>query len=313
MSDSHAHAIPATTNTRALRLALALTAGFMLVEVVGGVLAGSLALISDAAHMLTDVMALAIALVAIHIGRRRSDARRTFGYQRLEILAAAFNAAMLFVVAAYILYEAYRRLRTPSEVHSTAMLIIAAVGLVVNVISMRLLNAGKDGSLNVKGAYLEVWSDLLGSIGVIVGALTIRLTGRAWVDSIIAVAIGLWVLPRTWLLLKESLNVLLEGVPQGMDPQAVERTIRAVPGVRGLHDLHVWSITTGKTSLTAHLSVDPRADCGALIGLVSTRLEEAHHIEHVTLQCEAGPCPNASGGFHGDAPLAPVPDANRTA
>lgn len=313
MSDTHAHAIPATTNTRALGLALALTAGFMLVEFVGGVLAGSLALISDAAHMLTDVMALAIALAAIRIGRRRSDARRTFGYQRLEILAATFNAGMLFAVAAYILYEAYLRLRAPPGVHSTVMLVIAALGLVVNVISMRLLNAGKDGSLNVKGAYLEVWSDLLGSIGVIVAALTIRLTGWAWIDSVVAVAIGLWVLPRTWLLLKESLNVLLEGVPQGMDLQAVERTIRAVPGVWDLHDLHVWSITTGKTSLTAHLSVDPTADCGALIGLVSTRLEENHHIEHVTLQCEAGPCPNASGHFHGDTPLPPVPDANRTA
>lgn len=191
MSDAHSHAIPETTNTRALGLALALTADFMLVEFVGGVLARSLALISDAAHMLTDVMALAIALVAIHIGRRRSDERRTFGYQRLEILAATFNASMLFAVAAYILYEAYMRLRTSPEVHSRVMLVIAALGLVVNVISMRLLNAGKDGSLNVKGAYLEVWSDLLGSIGVIVGALTIRLTGWAWVDSVVAVAIGL--------------------------------------------------------------------------------------------------------------------------
>ena len=303
MSESHTHAIPATTNTRALGFALVLTGGFMLVEFVGGVLAGSLALISDAAHMLTDVMALAIALAAIRIGRRGSDTRRTFGYQRLEILAAAFNAGMLFAVAVYILYEAYQRLHAPAEVHSTAMLVIATLGLLVNVLSMRLLNTGKDASLNVKGAYLEVWSDLLGSIGVIVAALTIRLTGWAWVDSAIAVAIGLWVLPRTWLLLKESLNILLEGVPEGLDLQAVESTIRAVAGVRGLHDLHVWSITTGKTSLTAHLSVDPSADCELLIARVSTQLEERHRIEHVTLQCEVGPCPNASGELHGDSRL----------
>ncbi len=300
----HSHAIPATTNVRALRLALVLTGAFMLVELSGGIWAGSLALISDAAHMLTDVAALAIALVAIHVGQRRADSRRTYGYQRIEILAAAFNASLLFLVAGYILYEAYRRLREPAEVHSTAMLLIAGLGLVVNITSMRVLSAGKEASLNVKGAYLEVWSDMLGSVGVIVAAIVIRFSGWTWVDSVVAVAIGLWVLPRTWTLLRESLNVLLEGVPAGLDLVAVEQTIRGVPGVLDLHDLHVWSITTDKTNLTVHLCIDPTANASSVIRSVSAGLYETYHIEHTTIQCEVGPCPNATAAVHGltDAP-----------
>ena len=200
-----------------MRTALGLTFGFLLAEVIGGVVTGSLALISDAAHMFTDAAALAIALAAIRIARRPADVRRTYGYHRFEILAAAFNALLLFAVALYILFEAYQRFRNPPEIQSTGMLVIASLGLVVNLISIRLLSGGKDSSLNVKGAYLEVWSDLLGSLGVIAGALVIRFTGWAWVDTLIAVAIGFWVLPRTWVLLKDSLNILLEGVPEGID------------------------------------------------------------------------------------------------
>lgn len=161
----------------------------------------------------------------------RADSKRTFGYYRFEILAAAFNATLLFVVAIYILYEAWQRLNAAPEVQSMGMLVIASLGLIVNLISMRLLNAGKDSSLNVKGAYLEVWSDMLGSIGVIAAALIIKFTGWAWVDSAVAVAIGLWVLPQTWILLKESLNILLEGVPDGIDPAAVGAAIKESPEV----------------------------------------------------------------------------------
>jgi len=217
MSASHAHGIPSTDNERALRIALALTGSFLIAEVIGGVLTGSLALISDAAHMLTDTAALAIALAAIRIARRPADRRRTYGYHRFEILAAAFNALLLFAVALYILVEAYRRFTSPPEIHSVGMLVVASIGLIVNLISIRLLSGGQSDSLNVKGAYLEVWSDLLGSIGVIVGAVVIQLTGWSWVDPLVAVAIGLWVLPRTWILLKDSLNFLLEGVPEGID------------------------------------------------------------------------------------------------
>ncbi|SUE23339.1 Cadmium, cobalt and zinc/H(+)-K(+) antiporter [Ralstonia pickettii] len=234
----HSHA---TGNERALKIALALTSTFLLAELIGGILTKSLALISDAAHMFTDAAALAIALAAIQIGKRPADKQRTFGYYRFEILAAAFNALLLFGVALYILYEAYQRLRAPAEVQSLGMLGIATIGLVVNIVSMRVLAGGREQSLNIKGAYLEVWSDLLGSIGVIFAAIVIRFTGWTWVDSAIAVLIGLWVLPRTWILLKSSINILLEGVPEDIDLPSVEQALLTIPGVRSMHDLHVWS------------------------------------------------------------------------
>ena len=215
MSSGHPHAPaqgkPGAPHQRSLWIALALTSAFMVAEVIGGVITGSLALISDAAHMFTDTAALAIALAAMQIAKRPVDPRRTFGYHRFEILAAAFNALLLFGVALYILFEAWQRFSAPPSVDSVPMLVVASVGLVVNMISMRLLASGKDGSLNVKGAYLEVWSDMLGSLGVIVGAIVIWLTGWTWVDTVIAVAIGLWVLPRTWVLLRASINILLRG------------------------------------------------------------------------------------------------------
>ena len=214
MAEAHAHDHAAGGNERSLTIALALTTTFLIVELVGGILTHSLALISDAAHMFTDTAALGIALAAIRIAKRVADKRRTFGYHRFEILAAAFNAMLLFGVAVYIVYEAYLRLKSPAEIQSTGMLAIAVVGLIVNLISMRVLAGGRDASLNVKGAYLEVWSDMLGSIGVIIGAIVIRYTGWSWVDSLVAILIGLWVLPRTWTLLKSSVNILLEGVPE---------------------------------------------------------------------------------------------------
>lgn len=225
MGAGHSHATPSNQNERPLWFALVLTTGFLIAEIVTGILTGSLALISDAAHMFTDVAALSIALVAVRISKRPADSRRTFGYYRFEILAATFNTILLFFVALYIIYEAYRRLKNPEPIESTGMLIVAVLGLCVNLISMRFLRVDKDESLNMKGAYLEVWSDMLGSIGVIAGALLIRYTGWIWVDSLIAVAIGLWVLPRTWLLLKESMNVLLEGVPKGIGLENIRQAI----------------------------------------------------------------------------------------
>ena len=297
MSASHTHALPSTENERALRFALALTGSFLVAEVIGGVLTGSLALISDAAHMLTDAAALAIALAAIRIARRPADRRRTYGYHRFEILAAAFNAMLLFAVALYILVEAYRRFTSPPEIHSVGMLVIASIGLIVNLISIRLLSRGQSDSLNVKGAYLEVWSDLLGSIGVIVGAVVIQLTGWSWVDPLVAVAIGLWVLPRTWILLKDSLNILLEGVPEGIDLGEVEQAMLAVPGVLGIHDLHVWALTTGKTSLTAHVVYDPTYSTeDALMPALQTVLANRFKVVHMTLQCETKPCAHQPQG-----------------
>ena len=290
MAASHAHAAPAQTNEGRLRAALILTSAFLVAEVVGGLVTGSLALLSDAAHMFTDTAALAIALAAMRIGKRPADARRTYGYQRFEILAAAFNALLLFGVAAYILIEAYQRFRQPAPIESVGMLIVATIGLVINLVSMRLLAAGKDKSVNIKGAYLEVWSDLLGSIGVIVAAIVIRLTGWMWVDSAIAVAIGLWVLPRTWTLLKETTNVLLEGVPAGLDLGAIEAALVEVAGARSTHDLHVWAISSGQSSLTAHIVHDGRVDPQALLDDVRGRLERDFEIHHTTLQIEREDC-----------------------
>ena len=237
--------------------------------------------------MLTDSTALAISLIAIQIAKRAADKKRTFGYARFEILAAAFNAILLFMVAVYILYEAYQRFKAPTEIQSTGMLIVAVIGLVVNLVSMRLLMSASAESLNVKGAYLEVWSDMLGSMGVIGAALIIRFTGFTWVDSIVAAAIGLWVLPRTWVLLKESMNILLQGVPDGIDIAEVEACIRAVEGVEDIHDLHIWALTSGKNVMSAHLVIlrSSRAEQD-ILAEVTRLMSEVFHISHTTLQLE---------------------------
>jgi cobalt-zinc-cadmium efflux system protein len=276
---------------RRMLYALILTATYMVAEVVGGLLTGSLALLSDAAHMLTDVAGLAIALAAMRLARRPADARRTYGYHRFEILAAAFNAVVLFGVALYILYEAYRRFTgPPPEVHSVAMLIVAAIGLAVNLVSMRLLRSGKDASLNVKGAYLEVWSDMLGSVAVMAAAGIIRLTGWWPVDPILAVLIGLWVLPRTWTLLSQSVNLLLEGVPEGVEFDRLTKELADIEGVASLHDLHVWAVTSQKNLLSVHLVL--RDDVDASWASVSRIIAEAgriageHKINHATVQVD---------------------------
>jgi cobalt-zinc-cadmium efflux system protein len=303
MAHDHAHHHPVdASNERALWIALVLTGVFLVAEVVGGILTSSLALISDAAHMFTDTAALAIALAAIRIARRAADARRTFGYYRFEILAAALNALLLFGVAVYILWEAYARLKNPPEIQTGGMLVIAVIGLCVNFAAMRLLQGGKDSSLNVKGAYLEVWSDMLASAGVIAGALLIRWTGWAWVDSAVAIAIGLWVLPRTWTLLRQTLNILLEGVPDGMALADIENAITGVRGVTEVHDLHVWSISSGKVSLTAHVvCATPEADTFALTEAIRTMLAERFDIHHSTIQLECIACEQA-GEAHGFGP-----------
>lgn len=297
MASGHSHntmlGAAGVGHERSLWIALILTTSFMVAEVIGGVLTGSLALISDAAHMFTDTAALAISLAAIQISKRSADAKRTFGYHRFEILAAAFNALLLFGVAIYILYEAWRRMSEPQAVNSVPMLVIASLGLVVNLISMKLLSSGKNASLNVKGAYLEVWSDMLGSLGVIVGAVVIWFTGWAWVDSVIAVAIGLWVLPRTWTLLRESMNVLLEGVPDGVDISEIGKSLGGIPGVDSMHELHIWSITSGKLSLTAHL-VSARGDHDLIVPEATRILAETFEIHHSTIQIERVPCTLAS-------------------
>ena len=263
----HSHVPARIRHERPLWIAFGLTLLFLLVEVVGGLLSNSLALLSDAAHMMTDVLALGIALFAVRMSRRPPDARRTYGYARMEAIGALANGGLLFVVAGFILWEALGRFREPQAVASNAMLVVASLGLLVNLVSMRLLAAGAGESLNVRGAYMEVWSDMLGSLGVIAGALLIRFTGWTVVDPVIAVLIGLWVLPRTWLLLRAAAQVLMQGVPAGLDIDEVRDAMQALPGVAAVHDLHVWALGSREPILTAHvLLADDAADVDALRG-----------------------------------------------
>lgn len=296
---THSHAQPGQENEKRIIAALVLTGGFLVVEVVGGLMTNSLALLSDAAHMFTDVTALAIALAAMRIGRRPVDDQRSYGYERFEILAAAANAVMLFAAAIYILYEAWGRFRTPPEIHSWGMLGIASVGLVVNFIALKLLAGGRDESLNVKGAYLEVWADLLGSIGVMLAAIAIYLTDWRWLDPLVAVVIGFWVLPRAWKLFRETMHILLEGTPGDVDMAALRQAILDTAGVKGLHDLHVWTLTSRRYLLTAHVVMGPGVEQLSLLNGLSSMLRDKFGLSHTTLQLEDDASSQEHGPLHG--------------
>ncbi len=306
MSHDHNHVPSEIRHEKPLWWALALTSSYLVVEVVGAFMTNSLALLSDAAHMATDALALVIALTAVRLSRRPADARRTYGYARLEALGALANGGLLFAVGLYILWEAVGRFRAPQPIASTGMLWVAGFGLLVNLIAMRLLSAGSGESLNVKGAYLEVWSDMLGSVAVIIAALIIRFTGWTLVDPILAVLIGLWVLPRTWVLLRDALNVLLEGVPKGIALAEVEQALRGHAGVTDIHDLHVWALGSSTPALTAHVvTAATGQDADTLRRTLAAMLHERFGIDHVTLQVEADHCGDACAvharqGAHAD-------------
>ena len=289
-SHAHSHGKVEGGNERRLWIVLGLTTAFLIAEVTAALTTNSLALLSDAAHMFTDVAALGISLLAIRIGRRAADRKRTFGYQRFEILAAAYNASVLFIVAFYILYEAVQRLTAPIPIPTTAMFVVAIMGLIVNLIGMRLLRSSSEESLNVKSAYLEVWSDMLGSVGVLVAAAIIYWTGYMWIDSVVAVGIGVWVLPRTWTLLKESVHILLQGTPRDVDMDSLEKSLGAIPGVAAIHDLHVWSLTSGKDVLSLHVVKNglPRTEQELLADIEG--VVRAAGIHHSTVQIEAEDC-----------------------
>ena len=288
---SHSHVPTEIKHERPLWSAFGRTLFFLLGEVAGGLLTNSLALLSDAAHMMTDVLALGISLFAVRMARRPADAKRTYGYARMEAIGALINGGLLFLAAGYILWAAVGRFSQPLHVESGGMLLVAVLGLVVNLISMKLLQAGAGESLNMKGAYLEVWSDMLGSVGVIAGALLIRFTGWTVVDPIIAVLIGLWVLPRTWTLLREAGHVLMQGVPSGIDPDEIRDAMQAQPGVATVHDLHIWALGSREPILTAHvlLSLDA-GDPDAVRTAMSQMLRERFDIDHATLQVETRHC-----------------------
>ena len=287
--DSHG----TVTGTHRNRLfgVLAITVSIMVAEVIGGLISGSLALLADAGHMLTDAAGVGLALLAAAFAARPATPERTFGYMRFEILAAVINALLLFGVAGFVLIEAVRRLREPPELSTGVMLTVAFVGLVANAGSLLLLRSGQQASLNVRGAYLEVLGDLLGSAAVIVAAIVIRLTGFTQADAIASAAIGLMILPRTWALLREAVGVLLETTPKDVDLAEVRQHINQTPGVLDVHDLHAWTITSGLPVLSAHIIIteDALADGGG--GQVLDQLGQclAGHfdVEHCTFQLEA--------------------------
>ncbi len=275
---------------RRLGFVLGLTCAFLAVEVVAGVLAGSLSLIADAGHMMTDVAGLVLALAAMKFAERRPSPRRTYGYHRVEILAALTNALVLAAVAGYILAEAWQRFRAPAPVASVTVLVVAAVGLLVNLAGALLLHRGSQSSLNVRGAYNEVVADALSSVGVIVGAAVITVTGWLWVDPLVAVAIALFVVPRTWGILSEAIHVLLEGTPREVDLEALRAAMEAVPGVEAVHDLHVWTLTSGVHALSAHAILREGAGHGTVLGALHTKVTGGFSIHHVTVQLEERCC-----------------------
>lgn len=291
MGAGHDHGLDEIRHERPLWWAFGITSAFLLAEVIGGWLTNSLALLSDAAHMMTDVIALAISLAAVRLSRKPPDARRTYGYARMEALAALANSSLLFVVAGFILWQAFGRFRHPPEVASGGMLVIASIGLLVNLVSMRLLKAGSGTSLNVRGAYLEVWGDMLGSVGVIIGALLIQFTGWRLADPILAVLIGFWVLPRAWSLLCDAAQVLMQGVPAGLDLERLRSTMLAYPGVGQVHDLHVWALGSRQAILTAHVVLHAgEVDAEQVRRGLAAALEAGFNVHHATLQVELTPC-----------------------
>jgi cobalt-zinc-cadmium efflux system protein len=270
---------------RSLRLVLAVTAAFMVVEVVGGVMANSLALLADAGHMLTDVAALALALFATWFARRPATPDMTYGYLRIEILAALVNGAALFVIAGLILWDAAGRLAAPPDVEPRILFGVATAGLVVNLIGARILHAGHTESLNIRGAYLHVLGDLLGSIGAMAAGGIILLTGWVLADPIISVGIALLILVGAWRLLRESTDVLLEATPRHIDVADVATGIASVPGVIEVHDIHVWTLTSGVVAMSGH-AVVPDVDRGqGVLEAVQQRMRDLG-ILHVTLQIE---------------------------
>jgi cobalt-zinc-cadmium efflux system protein len=273
--------------------AAGLLAGFMVVEAVAAILTGSLALLSDAGHMFTDVLGIAMALAAITAaGRAATDSQRTFGLYRLEVLAALANAVLLTAVAVFVVVQALRRFTDPPDVPAGSMLVVAVGGLVINLIAFAMLRDGAQESINVRGAYLEVVGDLLGSVGVIVAAVVIGLTGWAYADPIVAVIVALMILPRTVALARSAVRILVQAAPEHLDITVVRARLAAVPGVCDVHDLHVWTLTSGMDVASAHLSLDPAAELGTVL---STAREALHHdfdIDHATLQVE----PAGTGG-----------------
>ncbi|MHB1341019.1 MAG: cation diffusion facilitator family transporter [Coriobacteriia bacterium] len=285
-----ANLVSATTRHRKrLWITFGLTGSYFVVEVVGGIFTNSLALLADAAHMLTDVGGIGLALFAAWMSTKPATSSKTYGYYRVEILAALINGVVLFLLSFYILYEAYGRFSDPPEIASGPMMMVAAFGLVVNLIGVWLLRQGAQDSLNVRGAFLEVIGDLLGSLGVLVAGAVMWTTGWYYADPIFSVLIGLFILPRTWKLMTQAVNVLLESTPAHINLAEVERAMLDVAGVAVVHDLHVWTITSGVEALSAHVVMAPGAPSNTdeVSSHLLAAVRDEFKIDHVTIQVDS--------------------------
>lgn len=282
----HSHATGATA-TKRLAVALALTGTFMVVEVVAGFITGSLALLSDAGHMLTDAGALVVALFAQRIAQRARSRSHTYGYRRAEVLAALANGVVLGVSSVLIVIEAVRRFADPPEVHGIPMLVVATIGLALNLVSARLLTHGGHQNANTRAAAAHVMADAAGSVAAILAALAVWLFKLNLADPVISIAISLLILWSAWTLVRDALDVLMEGTPKDLDVSAIEATIGSTPGVAAMHDLHVWSVSEGLTALTVHVVLAHGHHGTDVAAAVGERVRERHHIEHVTVQAEA--------------------------
>lgn len=286
MHDHASHGRAGGENRRALTLALILAATYMFAELLGGIWTQSLALLADAGHMASDVAALALSLFALWAAGRPADSRRTFGYYRAEILAALAHGAALVVVSIFIAMEAVERIGAPRDVLGGPMMVIAAGGLAVNLLALRILNRGRDQSLNVRGAWLHVLSDAVGSVGAILAGALIWVFHWNWVDPLISLGIAALVVYSSWALLAEAVSVLLEGAPRHIDVDQIRDAIVGIPGVLAVHDLHVWTITSGMVSLSCHIVAKQVSDHGNLLAQVNQLLDEQYGIDHTTLQIE---------------------------
>lgn len=287
MAHGHAHQVSASgKNKKPLLIVFCLTFFYLIVEVIGGLWTGSLALLADAGHMFTDVAGVGLALLAIRFAEKPASPERTFGYYRVEILAALINAVVLIFISLYILYEAYERFKNPPEVQSLGMLAIASIGLVINIVGVLILRSGSKESLNMKGAYFEVLSDMLTSIGVIVAGIIMLTTGWYYADPLISAGIGLFIFPRTWALLKDAVGVLLEGTPSDVNIAALREALTKVEGVAEIHDLHVWSLTSGVNALSVHAVLADGAEHDDVLTRLHDRCTKDFKIAHITAQTE---------------------------
>jgi cobalt-zinc-cadmium efflux system protein len=289
---THEHSTHRLAERRGLTLAIVFTGTILLAEIIGGILTNSLALLADAGHMLVDVASLVMSFLALTFALKPPSKERTFGFHRLEILAALANGVTLILICLYIFYEAYRRILTPRPVQGPGMLAIAFIGLVANVAAIMVLEKGE--SLNVRSAFLHVLGDTLSSVGIIVGGLVMLVTGWYIIDSIISVLIALIILVSAYRVTMEAINVLLEATPRGIDLQEVVDAVQKVEGVRDIHDVHIWSITSGLHALSAHLLIDDQlTSCSVdIVERVKYLLKRDFGIAHTTLQCECEHCAN---------------------